>query len=596
MTKRAEMETAVGTADSIRNVDGLNDAFQRLAKTGQSTGALLRDMHKEWTKPTALSTSIVKLGAQVIGGQIRDAASAIAEPAKTSYSQALAKATEYRDATQRIATSTGQGYAGVGEQIDATARRLGILPGRVSDYSRSVRQLTGDWQGAMSGLDAYQNRALKTDRTLEELIPTAATLAQTFGLKSTDDVNRFFGTLDQQAKNAGASIELTEKAFLGASSAMATMFNAKPQQLTAVTAAFMGQAQQAGLPPELGQMAMQESMGLLGSHADVVERRMRAAGKLGKNERLRDSWGRVRGDKTLDALEFLQADIPRFYGAKNMDDTIDRVARTGMMSAQGVAGLMHLDIPALRKAAKTQVSSDQSATQSFLQSDAGKRGAAETQKELRDIGLGSAMLPAQDLAVSMGGGAAGVAIANAGAVFEKATGTFWNAVEIFAGKAGGGGAGAVGAGTAVATGGAGAGGGAAAGSGLLGAAAVPLALGVGSAIVGAGVYYAAGQNAEEEKRKETERESASSQGFTDAKSMRFHRQRFQLPVVAAASTMTGQADAAHPISLANPAGAGGSREMADANAQAMAKMFANQTLRVQIVTPPQGPAGQPLPP
>ena len=36
--------------------------------------------------------------------------------------------------------------------------------------------------------------------------------------------------------------------------------------------------------------------------------------------------------------------------------------------------------------------------------------------------------------------------------------------------------------------------------------------------------------------------------------------------------------------------------MADANAQAAAKMFANQTLRVQIVTPPQGPAGQPLPP
>jgi hypothetical protein len=201
MAKRAEIETRVtGTDAGIRDLGGLEQAFERLGKTSQSTGALLRDMHKEWSRPTTLATSIVKLGAQVIGGQIRDAASAIAEPAKTSYAQALAKATEWRDATQRIATSTGQSYSVVGEQVNATAQRLGLLPGRVSDYSRSVRQLTGDWQGAMSGLDAYQNRALKTDRALEELIPTAATLATTFGIKSTDDVNRFFGTLDRQAK------------------------------------------------------------------------------------------------------------------------------------------------------------------------------------------------------------------------------------------------------------------------------------------------------------------------------------------------------------------------------------------------------------
>ena len=136
-----------GCGRGAQNLDDVKQGLDEIAKSGQRVSAFLRDMHKEWTKPTALSTSIVKLGAQVIGGQIRDAASAIAEPAKTSYSQALAKATEYRTRPSASPPRRARATPHVGEQIDATARRLGILPGRVSDYSRSVRQLTGDWQG-----------------------------------------------------------------------------------------------------------------------------------------------------------------------------------------------------------------------------------------------------------------------------------------------------------------------------------------------------------------------------------------------------------------------------------------------------------------
>jgi len=582
MAKRAEIETRVtGTDAGIRDLGGLEQAFERLGKTSQSTGALLRDMHKEWSRPTTLATSIVKLGAQVIGGQIRDAASAIAEPAKTSYAQALAKATEWRDATQRIATSTGQSYSVVGEQVNATAQRLGLLPGRVSDYSRSVRQLTGDWQGAMSGLDAYQNRALKTDRALEELIPTAATLATTFGIKSTDDVNRFFGTLDRQAKNAGMSAEIAERAFMSASSSLAMLTNAKPAQTSALTTALMADAP----TQEMGMSRIGAVGNLLQNHMRYIEARMRKQGKLGKGEHLYDEQGRLRGDKMFDALEFVQGDLAKFYGTKDKGELIGRMSQSGMMSMQDAAGLVRMDVGKLREQTKAGGTAS-NMTAAFLGTAAGKRDLAETRKDIRDIGLGSTLLPVQDAAVSMGGGAAGVAIASAGSVMAKAADTFWGAVEIFAGKAGGRAAGAAGAAAAAGAGAAGGGAGAAALSGTLGAVAVPAGLGLGALGVGAGVWYAAGENAEQEKKKADDRDAAKRQGFTDVRAMKFAQNRLGLDIAPAVTQIGRGYDIDRPLNLGG--GSQNSREMADA----IAKALAGQTLRVQSVAPPSPPPGQ----
>jgi hypothetical protein len=162
---------------------------------------------------------------------------------------------------------------------------------------------------------------------------------------------------------------------------------------------------------------------------------MRAGGKLGKKERLRDEWGRVRGEKLLDALEFMQKDIPRFYGAQSADDTIDRVARTGMMSAPGIAGLMKLNIPEMRKAAAAGVTAEDTTGQ-FLGTAAGFRTLADVKKDVRDIGLGESLIGAQDKAVGLGGGAAGIALGSASQIFNQGAQTFWNAVEIFAGSVG----------------------------------------------------------------------------------------------------------------------------------------------------------------
>ena len=291
---------------------------------------------KQWSRDQKLAAEGVKLLGRVMGSQASALASAVTGPAKTSYDDALRKAYAWRDENQRIATSLGKDYGETQRQILGTAKQLGLMPGRVRDYSQSVRELTGDWQGATSGLEGYQNWALKTGQSLEALIPISAELANSFGVKSTDDVNKFFGTLESQAKKSKVSVELTAKAFAGLAPMLAATTSAKPQTLTAITAQFMAKAP----TPQLGQQAMAEAMGLITAHPDVIEQRMRQAGKLGKGERLRDQTGRVRDERLLDVMEFLQTDIPKIYQTKSKEEAVARLARTGEMSATGAAGLL----------------------------------------------------------------------------------------------------------------------------------------------------------------------------------------------------------------------------------------------------------------
>lgn len=402
---------------------------------------------KQWSRNTKLAVEGAKALGNVLASQASALASAVTAPAKTSYDEALRKAYLWRDENQRVATSLGKDYGETQRQIMGTAKQLGLMPGRVRDYSQSVRELTGDWQGAASGIEGYQNWALKTGQSLEALIPISAELANSFGVKSTEDVNKFFGTLDAQAKKSKASVELTAKAFAGMAGMLSATTSAKPETLTAITAEFMGKAP----TPQLGQQAMAETMGLLTAHPDVIEGRMRAAGKLGKDERLRDKTGRFRGEKLLDVMEFLQTDIPKIYQTKSKEEAVARLARTGEMSATGAAALLGFDVKAAREAAGMRATAPPLAKQSLL-NEAGKRTSADVAKETKDIEFGSKFLGAQDVAVEMGGGAAGVLLGSAGQLFDQGGKTFWNAVQIFAKAAGPGVAGSAGSAAGAAAG------------------------------------------------------------------------------------------------------------------------------------------------
>lgn len=102
------------------------------------------------------------------------------------------------------------------------------------------------------------------------------------------------------------------------------------------------------------------------------------------------------------------------------------------MPARIGAGLMNANPDEIRKLAKVSGTADDLLTIQNA-SAAGKRNQSEVRKDIKDIGLGDTMLGVQDRAVSMGGGASGVLIANAGQLFSDGSKTFWDAVNIFAG-------------------------------------------------------------------------------------------------------------------------------------------------------------------
>jgi hypothetical protein len=434
--------------------------------------------------------------------------------------------------------------------------------------------------------------------------PIHAALVQTFGTKATDDVNRFFGTLDRQAKNAGVSAEIAERAFMSASSSLAMITNARPGQLGALTTTIMGGAPTAAL----GEARISGISGFLDSHDRYIEARMRKAGKLKKGEHLRDEQGLIRGDKMFDALEFVQGDLAKFYGTNDKRELVGRIGQSGMMAPQIAAGLVGLSVPQLREQAKVSANGVDFIGP-HLATDQGRRESSNVEKDIKDRLFGSGMLPLQDMAVANGGGAAGIAIANAGSIFEKATGTFWNAVEIFAGAAGKGGAASAAAGAGAGSGAAGGAAGAASrgifsriaaaiGGTTLGLSTAALFL-QGDKAAGEGGETAADLEAELAERKKNGGGRYSYAYGDDELKQRLAALRGSPAVPAVPAANAGQSQ--EPMMSeyrpsANQSTAPNSslapRDLADA----IVKGLAGQTLRVQSVTPPQSPPGQPLPP
>ena len=585
MTARAEVRTDVtGTDVGVRKLSDLESSLQRLGATTQKTSAYLKQARELWNDPVGakgkwdwserLGASVARASVDIIKGQVGAAADAVVAPAKTSYAGAIAVANQYRDTTQRIATSTGLQYSEIGKQVTGASQRLGLLPGQVQNYSRGVRSLTGDRRGAMSGREGDQNRALATDRTIEEMIPTAAHLAQTFGSKSTQDVNKFFGTIDAQAKQANVSTQVLENTVVGMAGSFARLTGAAPQVLSGLAAQVMG-----GAPNrEMGEERLGYASSFLNSHSRYFERRARSAGVLKKGESLYDSQGRIRSDKFADMIEVAQKDAARHYGTNNPQEIAGRAYESGgAPSVSAMLGFLRINTAALRKQQRAGgQASDSAALADFMATDAGRRTQYDAQKQSRDINLGMGMLGAQDTAVSMGGGAGGIALASAGQLFEKSTAVFWDAVNIFAGKGGGGGSSATGAavGTTVATAGRTA---LSWGGKLISRLGMPGLVAGALTMEGDKAPGSGGETVEDLKAEQAERKKRGgghySFGYSDAE--------LQEKIAAGGQQSGGSASAT---------------AQADAIGAAVAKHLEGKTLRTQNMTPAQPPAGmsQPL--
>lgn len=427
-----------GIRGGIKDLGDLRDALTGVGDAGKRLDATYKGLKKLWEDPAKAKggwseaqraqAGIIKMGAELIGQQATAAARAVTAPAISTYDQVLAKARDYRDSTQRVATATGQSFAHIGEQIMGTSKRLGLLPSQVSGYARSVRGMTGDWDSAIGSMDAFQNRALRTDRSLEELIPTAVTLAQTFGVKSTAEVNQFFGTLDRQAKNARLSAEVAEQAFASAGGMLARISAARPASLTALSTQVVGNAVASGLAPEVGVENVGAVGGFLAGKERYFERAMRAKGLLKKGEHLTKG-GRYTEEGMMRALEFAQGELPKFYRTKDTEELIGRMAESGLTTPLGAAAILGVDTKKWRTESKAaKQGADTAALRGFLVSPAGRGSLAESAKDIRDVEFGlsarvpgatSTLLEQQDRALLGGGGGAGIAL---GAVSPVAAG------------------------------------------------------------------------------------------------------------------------------------------------------------------------------
>jgi len=427
MGAKAQVEFGFGgIRGGIKDLGDLRDALIGVEGAGKRLDASykgLRNLFEDpakakggWSNAQRAQAGIVKMAAEAVASQATAAAQAITGPAKSSYEQVLAKGRDFRDSTQRIATASGQNFETISGSILNTSKRLGVLPGQVDGYARSVRAMTGDWDSAIGGMDAFQNRALKTDRTIEQMIPTAITLADTFGAKSTGEVNKFFGTLDAQAKNAKISAEVAERAFMAAAGMLSRISGAGPQQLGALTTQVIGNAKAAGLSAEQGQENLGEVGGFLAGKQRFLERKAIQKGLIKKGEHLTKG-GRYTEQGGQIALEVAQAELPKFYRTKDKEELIGRMAESGLISPTGAAALLDVDPKRLRRETALRKADDMITLEGFLASPTGRGAYGEVSKDVRDIqygltatlpGGGSTLLEKQDKALLGGGGAGGI--------------------------------------------------------------------------------------------------------------------------------------------------------------------------------------------
>lgn len=458
----------------------LDTALDRVNKRAGSLFARLpKDIQKGLIEAQSKTVEAVK-GAIV--HSVASAGLAISGPARTTFDQAIRAANDFRRETSKIAVATGNDLGSVGARVDLVSRAIGEMPQTTMSWARSVARLTGDFDGAIDSLIGMKDVALALDVPIEELTDSMVGLRNTFGVRSTEDVRKFFGTMNAQARATGTEFKILSRQVSAFMPEFSRMGATGPGAMTAMAASFLGSEKN----PEQAARNQAFGMGTLNQGARLVEMRMRRAG-FGKGFSITDDMGSIgTGENYIKAMQFMQRDMLRFYGG-NKRRAIEVQAGEDLGARRAVGGFLNTDFSKVQSLADLPPEV-LDAAEKYFGMDAGARDRAEVEKNRRDREAGKPMLRAQDAAVRAGGGAVGLAMEAATGAFGQAVDRFGNAVLTFIGRGAPMAAGASGAAVA---GGASAAGAAApallGGAAKIGGAAMPLlgSLGIG---VAAGMY------------------------------------------------------------------------------------------------------------
>jgi hypothetical protein len=299
MGAKAQVEFGFGgIRGGIKDLGDLRDALIGVEGAGKRLGASYKGLKNLWEDPanakggwsnaTRTSAAALKLAADVAKAQASAAAGAVIGPGKTTYDQALTSYKNYRDGVQRMATATGESFGSVDKRIGETSKRLGLLPAQVQAYGSAIRRETGGtMEESLKTIDAAREQSLKTGQSIEELTGPIARLRQNFGLKSSEEVNDFFSSVDRGAKNAKISAQVARTAWEASSSVLEHVANMGPKAQAAFTSQIVGNSKN----PERGTESAVELGAFLRSKAFLWNKLGQKRGLLNKGESIIDDTG-----------------------------------------------------------------------------------------------------------------------------------------------------------------------------------------------------------------------------------------------------------------------------------------------------------------
>jgi len=418
MAKKAVVDVVVNKDDALKSIADVGRELDNLERKGSGYWSkFYGGLDKETRKAIdGVNDNIKSSMKSAILGQLTGLASAVSDPARTSWGGALAAANEYRRGVQAIATSTGQEFEAVSGKVNAVALRAGELPKTVMAWGSSLRGVSKDWTTAAESITAYKDRALQLNVPLESLQGTAKNLAGAFGIQSTAQVDKFFGTLDAYAIRSGVQAGRLQSQWATFGEAFGRLTSGDPTKFQAITAAFAGSSSD----PEQAKRNQGFGMGLLNQSPRQLEGRMRRAGMLKRGEFLTDKNGEISAEKYAAAMRFLQQDVLKYYGSK--DRAIEVQAGDDLEARRAIAGFLNTDFSGTKGAAPMAM--PRTALAGYQRTGAGGREVGDVTKQGRDVALGLGALPAQDFAVAHGGGGRGLMVDAAGNVIGTAVNGF----------------------------------------------------------------------------------------------------------------------------------------------------------------------------
>ena len=386
-------------------------------------------------------------------------------------------------ATAKLGQSAGVSGTLLRNNFDAVEKKTLTAAGVMADFSRSLGRATYDSEFAADSVGALGEEALAVGRDLGDELPLAVAL-RGVGVAARDLPNELGRIRDmaERVGTVGGHMALKDTlAALGPQLAGVSMQAPDARAKLEALVAVLGK----GLKPEQATAVGSAALQTIRSRALDIER---VTGKrvLDDNNELVDP---------TETLKNLKRLADKKYGTKNTE--VKRRALMQEMGADLGLAIYRTDFSEVDriKTSATNKEKTEAEADKFRQSKEGKRLEARLAKDQAMRGVGEKLAGVHDTLVDKLGvpGALGVElvggqVALAGA---KALGG-----KLLAG----------------------------------GAVAAPAALALGTAAVGAGVYYATGENQKTEVLRAQDRNTAQLQGFDNVEAMKFHRARSNLDV------------------------------------------------------------------